>query len=136
MDEQIDLTRVVDRKRRFVGYRDALSKANLNASTAVKVLQEDEAVISDLIGRIKSHRLDAAAGQLELDAIANVFEALTDETRRQLWEGLVMDNQKAQAKKLQEFREAWLAAGDRIRRARAPNPRVSKIALDQPKKPD
>src|ERR1700689_1803756 len=35
IDEQIDLTRVVDRKRRFAAYRDALSKANLNVPAAV-----------------------------------------------------------------------------------------------------
>lgn len=124
--EETEYTRLIDRKGRFIGYRDALLNANVQIDVIVRYLKEDHVFIENLLDRLNSRRLDSAMGNLELETIERVISHLRREAADDLIGELKMGKRKAEFDHVMKFREAMIAAEKKILDAEVSNPMVAR----------
>lgn len=126
--EETEYTRLIDRKERFISYRDALLNANVQIEVMVRHLKDDHVLIENLLERLNSRRLDPAMGNLELEAIEEVMNHLRREAVDDLFGELKVGRRKGEFDHILKFREVMIATEKRLRDAEAQNPMVAKAA--------
>lgn len=127
--EETESTRLIDRKERFAGYRDAFMNANIQIDVMVRYLKDDHVFIENLLDRLNSRRLHSAMGNLEIESIETVTKHLRREAVDDLLGELKVGRRKAEFDHIMKFfREAMIAAEKRLRDADAPNPMVARAA--------
>jgi hypothetical protein len=126
--EEVQYTRLVDRKDRFIGYRDALLNANVQIEIIIQNLKNDHVFIEEILERLSSRRWDSAMGNLELETIERVIKDLKREAMDDLIGGLRMKRAKAEIEHVMRFREVMIAVQKRLREEDVPNPKIAKVA--------
>lgn len=126
--QETEYTRLIERKERFIGYRDTLLNANVQIDVMVRYLKDDYALIENLLDRLNSRRLDSAMGNLELETIEGVINNLRREAVDDLIGELKGRKKKAEFDHVMKFREAMLAAEKKILDAEVSNPMVARAA--------
>jgi hypothetical protein len=126
--EEIQYTRLVDRKNRFIGYRDALLNASVQIEIFIQNLKDDQDFFERLLHRLNSRRWDSAMGNLEIEAIERVIKDLNREAIDDLIGRLRLKKAKAEIDHVMRFREAMIAVEKRLRDEDAPNPKITRVA--------
>jgi hypothetical protein len=130
IQKEMDSTRLRDRKMRFENYLSSLRAADVKIGNVIELLRDDLTIIAEILDRLKSGRLDPAAGVIELEAISKVLNALNDEAARQIYEDLALRSRKAEFENILKFKEAMFSAQERLRRRQPPNPKVLRATVD------
>jgi len=96
--------KTVDRRRRYAGYVDALSKVNVNLDAAVGVCTSDLALLRQVRSRLERGGFDLAIGNMEFEAIERVLEDIRSHDAGQLMAELRRQAIRNEYQNFQEFR--------------------------------
>lgn len=121
--QEMEHTRLVDRKMRFASYEADLVEAGVNIDDYRVKLEGDLKLVEAFVSSLKSYRLDASMGSLEIKAIDTTIGKMNDEAHRAFMEEIRLGIRDREIAHARAFRDKMLEVDKRLKEAELPNPK-------------